>query len=226
VDPRTIVVGRNSCDSAKFPFYERLENGDGPTLLFVGQLIKRKGVLQMIKALDHVTDVPWRLKVAGTGPLMSELERWAGQPRYAGRVDFLGYVQQERMSYVFRSADILLFPSLRDVYPLVILEALLNGLYIVGSDRSAVSFDMLKPGISGDIAPPGDPVGFGAAIRKALMSLPYDRKRIRSTVEHITPEREAANMFEAVEIALNATASSSNSAHAGTILSNGLGVRQ
>jgi glycosyltransferase involved in cell wall biosynthesis len=206
-DRRNIVVGRNSCDLAKFPTYERVDEGlPEPVLLFIGQLIERKGVRQMLRALEKIQDIPWRLKIAGGGPLMPIVRDWARHESRADRVEILDYVQQDELSEVFRRSDILLFPSLLEVYGLVVVEALTSGLYVVGSDRCAVSYDLLKPGINGEIVSPESTEKFAAATRKALSNLPYDRKQIRATVEDITPEHEAANMLRAAETAVRVLA--------------------
>jgi glycosyltransferase involved in cell wall biosynthesis len=198
-----IVIGRNSCDLDKFFTCERLDDSPSPTLLFVGQLIERKGVRQMLSALERLEDIPWRLKIAGTGPLEKTLRQWSQAGSRASRVEFLGYVQQNRMGKVYRGADILVFPSIRDVYPLVMVEALYNGLYVVASDRCAVSFDMLIPGVNGQIASPENAQEFAQALREALATLPRDRARIRATVEDVTPEGEAENMLRAAAIAMD-----------------------
>lgn len=199
-DRENIVLGRNSCDVAKFPSCERI-GGGGPVLLFVGQLIERKGVRQMMRALELLDNIPWRLRIAGTGPLEAAVREWAADLKRSAKVEFLGYVQQAEMSRVFRGADILLFPSILDPYPLVIVEALFNGLYIIGSDRCAVSHDMLQSGVTGDIISPDDSEKFASAVRAALGRVPFDRRRIRASVEDVTPEREAANLLRAAHIA-------------------------
>src|SRR5262249_11651359 len=150
-DEQNIVVGKNSCDSAKFAECDHIGDGHVPTLIFVGQLIERKGVREMMAALDQVSQLSWKLRVVGVGPLMHELHRWVDQKAGPGRVELLGNVQQDRLSEVYRSGDILLFPSLLDPHPLVVLEALLSGQFVLGTDRSAATRDYIRSGLNGEL---------------------------------------------------------------------------
>ncbi len=203
-DPEKIVVGGNCCDIDKFPSCERIEDGSGPVLLFAGQLVERKGVIQMMSALERVSDISWRLKIAGVGPLMERMREWVSKCGFADRVEFLGYVQQNELSRVYRRADILLFPSLLEPYGIVVLEAMFSGVYVLSSDLCAISHQVLKPGINGALLPVRNEKGFAAAVRKAVAGLPYDRRKIRATVEHMTPQVEAETVMAAVHVAISA----------------------
>src|SRR5262249_56445524 len=114
----------------------------------------------------------------------------------------LGHVQQDGLSELYRSGDILLFPSLLDPHPLVVLEALLSGLFVLGTDRSAATRDYIRSGLNGELFSPTDTAGFAESIRKALTGLPYDRRGIRATVESVTPAGEAEKLMRATELAL------------------------
>jgi glycosyltransferase involved in cell wall biosynthesis len=56
---------------------------DTPVVGFLGRLVPEKGLGLLTDTLDRLT-VPWRALFVGSGPLESELRRWAG--RHGGRV--------------------------------------------------------------------------------------------------------------------------------------------
>lgn len=195
-----IVVGKGVCDVEKFSRWERMGDSNVPTLLYVGQLVHRKGVLPMVEALGSIRELSWRLNIAGAGPLRDELLRTAREQGIADRIEMLGYVQQDSLSAVYRSADILLVPSLNEVWGLVVNEALLSGLYVVASDRAGAS-ELMEVGVNGEVVSVDDEKDLAQAIRRAILMMPYDRRKIRSTVEGITIEGEAANIGRAIHIA-------------------------
>lgn len=199
-----IIVGSNIPDVKRFADSARLGEPDVPTLLYVGQFIERKGIIEMLESLATLLDLNWKLVLSGDGPLKDKLTGLITELGLGGRLSFTGYVQQNDLDSVYRTADILVFPSLREAWGLVVNEALLSGLYVVGSDRAAASVELITPGVNGEIVNPLDRTGFSNALRRAIKNLPYDRAGIRKTVEDLTPENEAAKIMKAVDIALGA----------------------
>jgi len=61
------------------------------------------------------------------------------QKKYPGRVRYLGYVEDagERTA-IFRGADVFMFPTLRDVFGLVLLHAMAEGIPIVASREGTI----------------------------------------------------------------------------------------
>lgn len=201
VDPQRVFLTYNLPNIGAFPRCDRADNTSEPTLLYVGQLIARKGLLQLFDALARLTQRSWRLLIAGTGPLEPELRTRASRHGFAGRTEFLGYVQQEGMNEIYRRGDVLLFPSLNEVWGMVLHEAFLSGVYAVASDRAAASHALLRPGENGEMVSPRDVSALASAIGRALDRCPFDREAIRRTVSHITIEGEVAKLVEAVRFA-------------------------
>jgi glycosyltransferase involved in cell wall biosynthesis len=201
VDPQHVFLSYNLPDIGAFPRCERMGNSSEPTLLYVGQLILRKGLLPLFDALGRLTQRPWRLLIAGSGPLEPELRKYALHRGFGDRIEFLGYVQQEALNDVYRRGDVLLFPSLNEVWGLVLHEGLLSGTYAVASDRAAASHALLRPEENGEMVSPYDVGALAASIGRALDRIPFDREAIRRTVSHITIEGEVAKLVDAVRFA-------------------------
>jgi glycosyltransferase involved in cell wall biosynthesis len=103
-------------------------------VLFVGNLSERKGVLDLLRALAMPGFKTSRLRVciAGGGdvPYYQSQARTLGVD---GFVEFSGWSEQGQVAELMANADMLVLPSYDEGLPLVILEALANGVAVVCS---------------------------------------------------------------------------------------------
>lgn len=100
-----------------------------PRLLFVGRLVKTKNFDMLIRFLTPLLHIPWFLDVVGDG---EEYERLKAEAAYAGlgdRIVFHGH--QEDVTPWYRSAYLLLQPSLLESAGLVVLEAMSHGVPVL-----------------------------------------------------------------------------------------------
>ena len=112
--------------------------GDIPHLIFVGHLLPRKGVDELIETLADLKDLNWRATLAGSG----ELARYQAQVAQAGlgeRVSFAGWLDDAALNKLYQEADILLLPSHIENQPLSILEAQAHGLAVICTNVGTVS---------------------------------------------------------------------------------------
>lgn len=98
------------------PEGNRILTTAGPIFLYVGRLAVEKNV-EAFLALD----LPGEKWVAGAGPSGERLRQ-----RYP-RARWFGVLQAPELAALYRTADVLVFPSLTDTFGLVILEALACG---------------------------------------------------------------------------------------------------
>jgi glycosyltransferase involved in cell wall biosynthesis len=195
-----IVTGINHTNAEHFLACERIGPFESCALLYVGRLISLKGVVELFKALALLTDLPWTLTIAGDGELRSVLTKDAERYGFADRISWKSYIQQRDLNTVYRRADLLLMPSLKEVWGLVVNEALMSGVYVIGSNRAAASLELIKSGVNGEIVEP-EPVALERAIRKAIKRAPFQRRSIRETISHVTAEGEAAKISHAIDLA-------------------------
>jgi len=113
-------------------------------LLWAGRLEHRKALPLSLEALAQIGNLPVRLLVAGDGPLRAEWEGLADSLGVKGRVQFLGRVTWEKMTELYRQADIFLFTSLRDTFGSQVLEAMAQALPIIALDHHGVR-DFVPP---------------------------------------------------------------------------------
>jgi glycosyltransferase involved in cell wall biosynthesis len=154
---------------------------EGPYLLAVGDLRRKKNVVRLAEAFRalHAGGLPHRLVLAGVdageGPRVREAA--GGAP-----VELTGYVSDERLDALMRGADALVHPSLYEGFGLVLVEAMARGCPVVAANATAL------PETGGDAAryfDPLDPADIARAIREvvedqALRATLADRGRERA----------------------------------------------
>jgi glycosyltransferase involved in cell wall biosynthesis len=116
-------------------FTERTGRPGPVRLLYVGRLVRTKGVRDAIRALGLMPGMAVHLDVVGDGFDRGACEDLAGQIGLGGRVTFHGWLPRPRVEEFYRSADVFVFPSYREPGGNVIFEAMGHGLPLVVSDR-------------------------------------------------------------------------------------------
>jgi glycosyltransferase involved in cell wall biosynthesis len=151
-------------------------------LLTVGRLVPRKGVDTVIHALARVPGA--RLVVAGgpdagrldADPEVVRLRHRAEQAGVAGRVDFLGRVDQAQLPALLRSADVVVTAPWYEPFGIVPLEAMACGRPLVGSAVGGL-LDTVVDGRTGLLVPPRDTAALAQALRD-LLADPDARRRM------------------------------------------------
>jgi len=105
-------------------------------LLYVGRLLEWKGIDIALHAIARIKRrFPEILfTIVGQGPARTRLQQLAEQLDLQANVQWGGWQPQFRLCEHYQSADLLLFPSLRDSGGMVVLEALAHGLPVVCTD--------------------------------------------------------------------------------------------
>jgi glycosyltransferase involved in cell wall biosynthesis len=128
-------------------------------------------------------DADARLVFVGQGPERAALESLAERLGVADRVVFCGI--RDDVNVLLRAADIVALSSRTEAFPNVILEAMATGLPVVSTDVGSVG-EMVEPGRSALVVPPGDEAAFRGAVEGLASSEPMRRefgKRGREIVE-------------------------------------------
>lgn len=125
--------------------------------------------------LDKFPDA--RMTVAGDGPERAGLVRLAHELRVSGAVTFAGRLDRAAMAELYRSAAVVLNPSLVDNMPNSVLEALASGVPVVSTNVGGVPF-IVRKDLTALLISPGDASAMaGLAIR--ILSEPGLAQRLR-----------------------------------------------
>lgn len=151
-----------------------LPRDPGRSVLYVGRLEARKGVLEavapMVRALRSVPDLRWRLAGADTtsGPGGASMKQALLQRIPAdlhARVDFLGALGRDVLAGEIARAGAVLLPSRHENFPYACLEAMAAGAPVIGSTRGGMA-EMIDAGRTGLLVDPTRPDDvFDAVVR-------------------------------------------------------------
>jgi glycosyltransferase involved in cell wall biosynthesis len=140
-----------------------------PVLGVIARLSPEKGHRYLFEALPSlVREWPELIVlVAGDGPERSTLEAEAASRGIARHVRFLG--PRSDIVRIMQTLDVLVLPSLKESFPIVLLEAMAMRRAAVATNVGGVSEAVLD-GETGFVVPPAEPAALGAAIARCLRS--------------------------------------------------------
>ncbi len=174
---------------------------DPPVILFIGELLERKGVLTLLDALDLLDQrgvAAYALWIIGDdrAGLDPDKDAIVAEIRRRGRGGSLtGPLSRAEVYRHLSEADLYVFPTWTEGQPFTIIEALASGVPIVASDIQAISA-MISDPANGRLAPATDTVWFADAI-EGLLADPEERRRISSANRALAIERFDRSVFSA-----------------------------
>ena len=147
-------------------------NEDGfeePTLLYMGRLKRYKRVDLIMRAVATLAGrgVPCRLLVAGHGDHRDRLESLRGTLDLENRVEFLGFVSEEKKLDLLRRSWIHVLTSPKEGWGIANLEAAACGTPTVASDSPGLH-DSVVHGRTGYLVPHGHVGGLADRIEELL----------------------------------------------------------
>lgn len=174
LDPaRAVLIRGSGVDTSRFT--PAFAWPDPPVVLFVGRLLKDKGILEFCAAADLVQEKEPRVRfqIAGTpdpgNPSSlqeTDVQLFSRQQPY---LEFLGHV--EDMPSCYRGASLAVLPSYGEGVPRSLIEAAACGLPLVSTDVPGCR-EIVHDGKNGLLAPPRDPEALAAAILQVLQHAP------------------------------------------------------
>ena len=164
-----VVVVKNPYERKVFPaLAERGRDGRLPTLLFVGRLLREKGILDLVDAMPAVLDrAPCRLVIVGDGGLERALRDRIRQLGLMTSVTLAGYLEGEELLRAYAAADVFVLPSWSEGFPTVLAEAMDAGLPIV-TTRIQGAIDHLVEGEHALFVEPRDVEGLASTLAEAI----------------------------------------------------------
>lgn len=130
-----------------------------PIFLFVGDIIPRKGLHALLDACNLLQEKgchDYTVLIVGDGSQRAELEDSVKTRNLTDQVMWMGWIEYGQLGAYFRYADIFVFPTLEDVWGMVVLEAMVFGKPILCS-KWAGSSEMVIEGENGYLFDPHAP---------------------------------------------------------------------
>ncbi len=177
-DPAKIEIQRTGIPVEEFPFRDRdvPKNGEWQ-LVQAGRLIEKKGLPVTLRAFSTFLKLypNATLTIAGEGPSLSELQKFAGELGIADRVSFTGFLSQEQLREIYYRSHIFVHPSQtgrdgnQEGVPNSMLEAMATGLPVFATEHGGIP-EAIENGVSGVLVPEGD----DKALARALLNAAQD----------------------------------------------------
>lgn len=131
------IVVPNVVDSSSKPYKTTIPSTNKTEIVFVGRLVARKGILQLIDAFNRATDDTNKkrnlhLTICGRGPLMDALTLKISKYELEDVVTVTGHVTEDQKQEILSRADLAIFPSLGgESFGIVLIEAMAAGAGVV-----------------------------------------------------------------------------------------------
>jgi glycosyltransferase involved in cell wall biosynthesis len=172
--------------------------------LFVGRLVRAKGIFELLKAyakLDASLRRAMGLVIVGEGPDGGQVRERASRIS-DGNIQFPGFVQKEGLPNYYALADALVFPTHSDTWGFVVNEAMACALPVIASEVAGCVPDLVQDGWNGRLVRPRDAAALAAAMTEFASQ---GRERLREMGERsaqrisaYSPELCAAGIARAV----------------------------
>jgi glycosyltransferase involved in cell wall biosynthesis len=197
VPAERIVVARPGSDPA--PMTQGSQDGV-VRLLSVGAIVPRKGFEVLITALATLTDLSWRLTIAGDRTrdrnAAARLDADIARHALGDRIAAPGAVSPQRLAALYAEADVFVLASHFEGYGMAYAEAVAHGLPVIGTSAGAIP-DTVPPD-AGLLVDPGDSFALARALRRVIGDADL-RRRLASAARAAAPQlptwRHSAEIF-------------------------------
>lgn len=169
-------------------------------VLFVGHVIKEKGVFELVKACCELPEVQSLIIVgAYSEEIRKELETIAQNRSDASWLKFTGGIQREEVFSYYKTASVFCLPSYTEGFPYVILESMAHATPIISTAVGAIP-DILNEG-RGVVVSPQNVTDLKDALKMVLIDKDFSAKMgktaYKSVYENYTIET-VYNQYKAV----------------------------
>jgi len=198
---------KEACRRLK-PQKERLKNKLGikqeKLILYVGQLIERKGIKYLIEAFKDLKrerdDIG--LMIIGDGLQKHELIIRCEQEGIKD-VHLLGFIQKEQLPTYYSIADVFVLPSIREAFAIVVSEAMACGLPVIHTRTGGASADLIKEGANGYVVEDRNTYQLYEALKKILSNSGIEGRMGKESLRIIDEESGLDRMVQGFIDAVN-----------------------
>ncbi len=169
------------------------------TIGFVGQMIPRKGLPDLLEVFDRLClkDGSLNLQLLGDGSQRMELEAQADGFESAGAIEFLGF-RSDRLELMARF-DLFVMTSSLEGIPRCMMEAMALCVPVVAYDIPGVD-QLVEHGVTGLLAPHGDKEALLACCRQLLESQELAKELVDNARKQIEERYSAGRMAQEYEV--------------------------
>ncbi len=162
-------------------------------LVCVGRFAEQKGFPVLIEAAGRLRaeGVDFELTLVGGGPLLGEIEKLVEHHQLENHVRFVGWKSNAEVRDIISNSLALVLPSFAEGLPVVIMEALALGRPVISTWVAGIP-ELVEPGVTGWLVPPGSSEALAKAIGE-LFDTPLEKleQMGRQGAERVTQRHNA-----------------------------------
>lgn len=203
VNNEQFIKNCHNFKAKKNDFKKELGFENKKIILYVGQLIERKGVEYLISAYEKLKDEEENiaLVIVGDGNFKDRLEAICNDNNIED-VYFKGWVSEEQKILFYTISDLFVFPTLKDVWGLVVNEAMCCGLPVISTKAAGSSVDMIITGENGYIVDPKDEKQIYFTMKDVLLDEIKQGKMGKKSIEIINNKFTTDSMVNGFVLAI------------------------
>lgn len=123
-----------------------VDKRQGVSFVYLGTLSEQKGIRWMIDSFKAVENKACKLYIAGKGDLQNYVIE---ETKKDNRIEFVGFLNEQQVSQLLQSSDVLLCPSLwEEPFGRVVLDAYKNAMPVICSNMGALP-ELVEDGQTG-----------------------------------------------------------------------------
>lgn len=128
-------------------------------ILFLGNVIPRKGLHILLEAVNLISEGYWQLSIVGSLMLDSKYvqlnKQYVRSHGLEDKVEFIGLLADDQLQEVMLTSHVLVVPSYHEGFGIAYLEGMGCGLPAIASTAGGAS-ELVSPGVNGYLVPPDD----------------------------------------------------------------------
>ena len=136
--------------------------------LIPARLVLVKGLEPLVEQLDAKMLQGWKIIIAGDGPLRDKLQSVIDQRGLTGMVILQKNIEYNEMPKIYAASDLFMLPSIQDMNPLTVVEALHSGLPMAVSSQAGNAPEAVTEGENGWILPVKDSTMYKETLTKVF----------------------------------------------------------
>lgn len=147
-----LICIENGVDSMTFSINNKKikSRNSSVTFLCVGRLEKEKNQICLLLAAKELIKKGYKFKISiiGDGSQKESLYSFCKNNKMLSQIKFFGYISNEYLKDFYSNSDVLILPSLRETFGLVLLEAMACYCPCLASDVGGIPY-IVRDGVNG-----------------------------------------------------------------------------
>lgn len=208
------VLGRGSSNGIDTSFFDpgKINNSEKEDLrkklsisasdlvfVFVGRLVRDKGINELVSAFERLNQEQKSIKLLLVGPFEEELDPLKPETvkliQKNNSIIEVGY--QDDVRPFLAISNVLVFPSYREGFPNVVMQAGAMGLPAIVSNINGCN-EIILEGVNGTIVPAKKTGSLYEAMKKMLLNKEWRNSLAREARRTIQENYERENMWKAI----------------------------